>query len=172
MINNSIRTSTLYRQTDKKKNLIKGVLLSLLLITTPFLFYIYKYAPSEASEWNTIFGTIEAGNFTWVQSYVHAIFTKLIFVMLTGIWFLTSNNWWKYAILVPFTMFLFQLIGIINYRSGYIDEFDFWYSLPLIIPILLFVVYISYRISKNTYENEALKRDVDDEIRKILSDDL
>ncbi|WP_157632536.1 hypothetical protein [Cochleicola gelatinilyticus] len=133
---------------------------------------MYKYAPSEASEWETIFGTIEAGNFTWVQSYVHAIFTKFIFVMLTGIWFLTSNNWWKYAILVPFTMFLFQLIGIINYKSGYIDEFDFWYSLPLIIPILLFVIYISYRISKNTYENEALKRDVDDEIRKILSDDL
>ncbi len=92
--------------------------------------------------------------------------------MLTGIWFLTSRNWWKYAILVPFTTFLFQLSGVVNAQLEYIDEFDFWYSLPVVLPILFFIVYISYVISKKKDGEDELKKAVDQEIKKILSDDL
>ncbi|GHC64149.1 hypothetical protein GCM10008083_31760 [Ulvibacter litoralis] len=148
------------------------MLLSLLLIATPFLFYLYRLAPPESSEWETVFGTIRSNGFSNVQSFIYTLFTKVILVMLTGIWFLTSNNWWKYAILVPFTMFLFQFIGVLNNEIKYVDEFDFWYSLPLIVPILLFVIYISYRISKNQNNSFELMSEVDEEIKKILSDDL
>lgn len=161
-----------FRQTDRRRNIITGVLLSLFLTATPFLFYIYKYAPADSKEWDTFFGSIHSGGFGSVQAYMHALFTKITFVSLTGIWFLTSNNWWKYAIMVPLTMFLFQLSGVINYKIQYIDEFDFWYSLPAILPILFFLFYISYRISKGSISSADLKRDVDEEIKKILSDDL
>jgi len=142
------------------------------LIATPFLFYLYKFAPSEAQEWDTVFGKIHSGGFGNVQAYLHALFTKIVFVLLTGIWFLTSNNWWKYAILIPFTTFLFQLSGVVNYKLQYIDEFDFWYSLPVVLPILFFIVYISYIISKDPAEDDELKRNVDREIRRFLSDEL
>jgi hypothetical protein len=148
------------------------VLLSLLLVATPFLFYIYKYAPADAKEWKTFFGIIHSGGFGNVQVYLHALFTKIIFVLLTGIWFLTSQNWWKYAILVPFTLFLFQLSGVVNYKLMYIDEFDFWYSLPVVLPILFFLVYISFSISKRKDASEDLKGAVDREIRNMLSNDL
>jgi len=171
--NKSIKTNTKFRQTDNRKGkIILGVFLSILLVTTPFLFYIYKFAPSEATEWKTIFGTIHSGGFGSVQMYMHALFTKIIFVMLTGIWFLTSQNWWKYAILVPLTLFLFQLSGVVNAKMEYIDEFDFWYSLPVVLPILFFLIYISYIISKKRSGYDDLKDDVDREIKKILSDDL
>ncbi len=172
MNNKLTKQITKYHQTDKKNSLVKGVIISLILIATPFLFYTYKFAPSDTKEWSSLFGTIDAGNFSSVQSFIHALFTKITFVMLTGIWFLTSNNWWKFAILVPLTMFLFQLSGIINYQLKYIDEYDFWYSLPFIIPILLFIIYISIRLSKRTNQSTDLKSDVDDEIDKILSDKL
>lgn len=172
MSSKSIKTNTKFRQTDRRRNIITGVLLSLFLIATPFLFYIYKYAPADGKEWDTFFGLIDSGGFGSVQAYMHALFTKITFVSLTGIWFLTSNNWWKYAILVPLTMFLFQLSGVINYKIQYIDEFDFWYSLPAILPILFFLIYISYRISKRSISSDDLKKDVDEEIKKILSDDL
>ena len=148
------------------------MLLSILLIATPFLFYIYKYAPVDSKEWDTIFGTIKASGFSNMQSYMHALFTKFTFIMLTGIWFLTSNNWWKFAILVPFTMFLFQFIGVLNYEIQYIDEFDFWYSLPIILPILAFLIYISYRISKNESDSADLMSEVDEEIKKFTGEDL
>ncbi|MAY22827.1 MAG: hypothetical protein CMC74_08610 [Flavobacteriaceae bacterium] len=142
------------------------------MVATPFLFYIYRFAPSDSDQWETFLGTINAGGFYSVQVYMHALFTKITFVLLTGIWFLTSKNWWKYAILVPLTMFLFQLSGVINDKIGYIDEFDFWYSLPIILPILFFLIYISYVISKKRSGDDKLKEDVDQEIKKILSDDL
>jgi len=170
--NNSTKTNTKFQSTDRKKSLYIGGVLSLILIATPFLFYIYKFAPAESTEWETLFGTIKAGVFSNVQSFLHAFFTKITFVLLTGIWFLTSKNWWKYAILVPLTMFLFQLSGIINYKLQYIDEYDFWYSLPFIVPILFFLVYISYRLSKKQNISTDLKNDVDDEIKKMFSDEL
>jgi len=172
MSNKSTKTNTKFRQTARKKNFISGVLLASLLTATPFLFYIYKYAPVDSKEWDTIFGTISANQFNSAQSYMHAVFTKITFVLLTGIWFLTSNNWWKYAILVPFTMFLFQFIGVLNYELNYIDEFDFWYSLPIILPILGFLIYISLRLSKNQDDSFDLMHEVDEEIDKIMSKDL
>ena len=161
-----------YPQTDKKISFKKGVAISLLLIATPFLFYIYTIAPADSKEWDTIFGSIEAGNFKSVQTFLHALFTKITFVLLTLIWFLTSNNWWKYAILVPLTMFLFQLFGVISSKLQFIDEFDFWYSLPFIIPILAFLIYISIRISKKPDLSYELKNDVKEEISKMFSDNL
>jgi len=171
MNNKSTKTNTRFRRTDRKKNLLTGVLLSFLLVATPFLFYVYKYAP-DSKEWDTFFGTIKASGFSNVQAYMHAVFTKLTFIMLTTIWFLTSNNWWKYAILVPLVMFLFQFIGVLNYELQYIDEFDFWYSLPIIIPILIFLIYISLRISKNESDSSDLMSEVDDEIKKLKGEDL
>jgi hypothetical protein len=171
MSSKSTKTNMKFRQTDRKKSVLTGVLVSLLLIATPFLFYIYKYAPDE-KEWDTIFGTIRANGFSNVHSYMHAVFTKFTFIMLTTIWFLTSNNWWKYAILVPLVMFLFQFIGVFNYELEYIDEFDFWYSLPIIVPIVFFLIYISLVISKNESDSSDLMTEVDDEIKKMLSEDL
>ncbi|WP_339700790.1 hypothetical protein [uncultured Marixanthomonas sp.] len=160
------------RLTDKKRTFINGVLLTIFLVATPFLFYFYKLAPKGGEEWDTFFGTITPGGFGSVQVYLHALATKSTFVLLTGIWFLTSKNWWKYAILIPFTMFLFQLSGVINYKIEYIDEFDFWYSLPIILPILILLIYISYIAGKKSNNDDGLKKEVDDEIKKLLSDDL
>ncbi|MCT8340533.1 hypothetical protein MG296_10745 [Flavobacteriaceae bacterium TK19130] len=146
-------------------------MLIIFLVATPFLFYLYQFAPSDEKVWKTAVGHINAGGFGNVQIYLHALLTKLTFVLLTGIWFLTSRNWWKYAILIPFTMFLFQLTGVVNYKIEYIDEFDFWYSLPIILPILVLLIYISYIAGKKSSEDQ-LKREVDDEIKKLLNDDL
>ncbi len=161
---------------DRKKSIKKGVAISLLLIATPFLFYVYKYAPTDSKEWETIFGTINAGNFKSAQSFVHVLFTKITFILLTSIWFLTSRNWWKYAILVPLIMFLYQLYGVINFQIQYIDEFDFWYSLPFIAPVIIFFIYLSYLISKidRHYDkvNEELNEDAKEEIKKMFSDSL
>ena len=148
------------------------MLLTILLVTTPFVFYFYKFAPAESDKWETILGTIDSGGFGSVQSYMHALFTKITFIILTATWFLTSQNWWKYAILVPLTMFLFQLSGVINYKIQYIDEFDFWYSLPVILPILFFLIYISYRIGRRIPMHHNLKDEVDEEIARIFSDNL
>lgn len=69
-------------------------------------------------------------------------------------------------------MFLFQLSAAVNHNIEYIDEFDFWYSLPIILPILFFLIYISVRIGKRSSGEDSLKREVDQEITNIFSDKL
>lgn len=157
---------------NRKPSIVSGVLLILVLIATPFLFYLYRIVPTDVTEWDTLFGTITTSGFNTVQGFIYTLFTKLTFVLLTGIWFLTSKNWWKYAILVPFTMFLFQLSGVINQDIQYIDEYDFWYSIPVVLPILFFLIYISLRLNKRHQDDYNLKDEVDDEIDKIFSDEL
>ena len=169
--NKSTNPNTSQTQTDRKNIFIIGVLISIVLIATPFLFYLYRLAPTDTKEWDTMLGTIQSGGYKNVSFFFHSLFTKFTFVLLTGIWFLTSKNWWKYSILVPFTMFLFQLSGVINHKAQFIDEYDFWYSLPLILPIVLFLIYISYRLGKSV-SSKALKKQMDEEIKNIFSDKL
>lgn len=161
-----------FRQTDRKKELLKGVVIILILISTPFLFYIYTFAPFDSKEWDTVFGRIGSGGFDNVKSFLHALFTKITFVILTTIWFLSSKNWWKYAILVPLTMFLFQLSGVVNYQLQFIDEYDFWYSLPFILPILFFLILLSVILSKKKSSKKSLNEDAHDFVSKMFSDEL
>lgn len=160
-----------YRQTDRNKELLKGGVISIILISTPFLFYIYRYAPADQTSWDTFIGTLEAGAFSNVQNYMHALFTKITFVILTGLWFLTSSRWWRYAILVPFTMFLFQLSGVISYKVMYMDEYDFWDALPFILPIIFFLAFISHRLSRRK-PSYTLDEEAEEEIKKMFSDEI
>ena len=120
--------------------------ITILLILSPFLFYLYRLAPQNSEMWETSLFTINSGGFSSVQSFIHALFTKFLFVLLLSIWFLTAKYWWKFAILVPLTMFLFQLSGVLNQKIQYIDEYDFWYSLPIVIPLIALLFWFSRKL--------------------------
>lgn len=67
---------------------------------------------------------------------------KLIPFILIVIWFFTNRHWWYHALLVPITMYLYQIIGLIITDTGYIDEFQLIYMVPimsLIIPSIYLI---------------------------------
>ena len=169
MENKSRKKTTKSHQTDRKKRLLIGGVIAFLLAITPFLFYLYKYAPQDSKIWETQLFTINSGSFRNAQSFVHALFTKITFVIITALWFITSKDWWRWAILVPLMMFLFQLLGVINYQVSYIDEFDFWYSLPVIIPIIIFLIWISNELNK-TIGDLDLKKEIEEELESYTKD--
>lgn len=171
MKDKSIKTSTKFHQTGRKKRLIIGGVIAFLLAITPFLFYLYKHAPDNSKIWETSLFTIESKGFSNAQAYIHALFTKITFVIITALWFITSKDWWKWAILIPLTMFLFQLLGVINYQVSYIDEFDFWYSLPLIMPIIVFLIWISRELNK-TIGDLDLKEEIEEELESYTKNNL
>ena len=159
------KRTTKFHQTDRKKRLIIGGVIAFLLAITPFLFYLYRYAPEESVVWQTKIGTIDSGGFGSVQSFIHALFTKITFVIITALWFITSRDWWKWAILIPFMMFLFQLLGVLNYKHSYVDEFDFWYALPFIVPIIVGVIWISHELKKIVGDLD-LKDEIEGELKQ------
>lgn len=96
----------------------------------------------------TFFGfTIKAGAHQSLNYYAYYTFTKLVFLMLFILWFFTCRYWWKHAILVPICMLIFQILGLINTSIDYIDEFDFWYSVPVVIPVAALLWVTSRKLS-------------------------
>ncbi len=159
----STNSNTKFHQTDRRRRLIIGGVIALFLAITPFLFYLYKYAPDDSKVWETSFFTVNSKGFSSAQAYIHALFSKITFVTITSLWFITSRHWWKWAILVPLIMFLFQLLGVINYNIGKIDEFDFWYALPIIIPTVLTLIWIGNEINK-TIGDIDLREELEEEL--------
>ncbi|MGE5944086.1 MAG: hypothetical protein ACM31G_07085 [Flavobacteriales bacterium] len=152
--------------TGRSTQFFCGLVLCVFIISSPYLFYLYRAPQPGAQTWETTFFTINANGFYDVSSYLHAVFTKIALVFLTSISFLKINDWWKWSLLVPLIMFLFQLYGVLNAQWVLFDVYDFWYSLIPTIPIITILVYMAIKI-KSKINNLDLLDMVDEEINAV-----
>ncbi|WP_235855809.1 hypothetical protein [Flagellimonas aequoris] len=69
--------------------------------------------------------------------------SKVVPLLLLVIWFVTSKNWWYHAILIPISMYSFQLYTVLNYsNSNRIDENEILYVIAVtmvVIPVVYFI---------------------------------
>lgn len=61
--------------------------------------------------------------------------------MLLTIWFFTCRHWWYHVILIPISMYVLQLLGSLNAEVQYVDEFEIYYIIPVMM-IIIPIVYI------------------------------
>ncbi|WP_422105538.1 hypothetical protein [Winogradskyella sp.] len=119
--------------------------ISIILIATPFAYLIYHNSP-EGDSWNTVFGTIRAGEF-WgdIYSFLYQIVNKAILIIFLSIWYFTNTKWWKFSLLIPIAIYLFQLASVFNDNYQYTETFEWYHSLPLTLPVLLLLLYQGVR---------------------------
>ena len=144
----------------RKSSLLIGSLITLLIVITPYLLYLSRSVPEDAKSLDTIFGTINAGLYDTVQYYVYFFCAKFVPLFLLVIWFVTCKNWWVHAIIIPITVYLFQLISVVNDSLGYIDEIEFIYTLPIAVIIMVILYFIRSKMSIYL-EAMDLKREMD-----------
>ena len=166
MLKKSSMKSLQMGRSIRRRKFILGVILSSILVLSPFLFYFYRYAPANATTWDIYFFTIHSGGFSSVHNFAHAFLTKFLVLIFLSAWYLTCRDWWKYAIMVPFTMTAFQLSGVINYQNKFIDEYDFWYSLPVVLPLVGLLFFIGRKLEYLTTAID-LKEELEQEIAKL-----
>jgi hypothetical protein len=135
--NKSIDTKN-HSKTDKS-NLIVGGVIVLFISVTPFLFYLYESFP-DSNVWETSFFIIETKFPSWI-SYAWYFTGKIIPLYLLLIWFFTCKHWWHWIILVPISMYSFQLWGVVN-ESNNMDSLELIY----VIPLMMFLVPSVYLI--------------------------
>lgn len=164
----STKETTPFRRMAKfstrQKNRILGGVCSLLLLFSPYLFYLYEVAPADSDMWELGFITIHAGGFKSVQIMCHAAISKLFPFLLLSMAYFNLGQWWKYFFMVPIGMFLYQFLGVINYQSSYIDDFDFYLSLPILVPLLALIMYLDRKLKLY-----ALKSDLQDFVQKEIN---
>jgi hypothetical protein len=129
------------RQVFKLKFIIEGIL-ALFICLTPILFYSYKYFLNEQSI--AILGIrISSNGFENVGTALYYYIIKIIPLILLIIWFATSKRWWYHAILIPISMYSFQLYTVLaSDDTTKIDENEILYVVAVtmvIIPIVYFI---------------------------------
>ncbi len=140
-----------------------------ILAAVPFLFYSYRLISTDTTEISILGFTIEAGAHGNMNYYAYYFLGKLSFLFAFIVWFLTSNHWWRYAILIPICMLIFQLCGLVNTSIQYIDEFDFWYSLPIVIPIVGILLTLSWKMVPYAF-TEDLRDQMREEVENAKKD--
>ncbi|MDV7187714.1 hypothetical protein R3X25_10515 [Lutibacter sp. TH_r2] len=149
----------------KRASLYWGSLIVLILTFSPYLLYIYRLIPEDIESYRTIFGEIKAGYFGDVQLYVHWVFNKFVPLLLLSILYITNKKWWSLAILIPISVYLFQLIGVLNDGNEFVDEIEFIYTIPILIIVSLILFLIRKKLLIYTKAID-LKTEMDELMKK------
>jgi hypothetical protein len=138
---------------NKKISLFIGSVIVFLIVITPYLLYLYQTVPINnpdpdfPEDWNTIFGVIKAGHYVKTSNYIYYFFSKFVPLLLLFIWFITNKHWWVHAIAIPISVYLFQLIAVINDSVAYVDEVEFIYTVPIAVIIITILYFIRSKMA-------------------------
>lgn len=150
---------------EKRKSLFLGSFIILLIISTPYLLYIYRAIPDELEVYKTLFDfEIKGGYYIYAQSYVYTFYGKFVPFLLLIIWFITNKHWWVHALVIPITVYLFQIISVVNDSELYYDEVEFIYTLPIAVIIIVILYFLRTKMSIYIHALD-LKKEMDKDMR-------
>ncbi len=139
----------------------------LFIFLIPFILYAYRLFPED--EQIKIFGmTITSVYFQNVQIMIWAYTQKIIMIMLALGWYYSSKHWWKKAIIVPLTFFVFQFIMLLNEDLFFFDEYEVFYGVVVTLPIVLGFIFIVNKINRQLSMLQV-EDEIEGEIKVIIS---
>ncbi|KAB7530656.1 hypothetical protein F8C76_03920 [Flagellimonas olearia] len=129
------------KKSIRKKLIMEGAF-AFLIAVSPILFYWYKYMPEGAETWSFLGIEFGANGFDDVGEAFYYYFNKIVPLLLLVVWFVTCKNWWYYAILIPISMYSFQLFAVLTFDSNIVDENEVMYVVAVtmvVTPIVYFI---------------------------------
>lgn len=138
----------------QSKFLLTGSIIAICIAFSPYLFYLYEIFPS-GPVWETSFFTYESKYYENVLTAAWTYLGKITPLFLLLIWFFTCKHWWYHVILVPVTMYIFQIIATVYddvyIESNILDVDQLIYLAPFFIIILSVVYLIRIKIFDRVY---------------------
>ena len=128
-----------------KKNIIIGCALGTYIACTPFLFYLYESVP-DTQVWSTFLFDYDSKGWGSANVSMWILTGKLIPLILIIIWFFTNRHWWYHALLVPITMYLYQIFALLFTDNEIIDEFQLVYMVPIMAVVIPSIYLIRARM--------------------------
>tara|TARA_R110000868_G_scaffold4211_13_gene26627 strand:- start:32733 stop:33950 length:1218 start_codon:yes stop_codon:yes gene_type:complete len=150
---------------DHKSSMRHNCFITLFLIAIPFMIFSFKLVPDEAE--SIIFGLYEGTETpTKIKFFVWFVGFKMSILVLLTIWFVTTKQIWRYAILINIAVVAFQILEIFR-DTRYLDEKEILYALPIILPLLLLIYFLA-RWVKYKSKAEILNEIISDRINQII----
>jgi hypothetical protein len=151
-------------ENKKRNSLFTGSIILLLIIAAPYLLFLYRSIPVGSVNWDTWLGTIKGGRYEDATLIVYYFFAKFVPLLLLFIWFITNKHWWVHAIIIPISVYLFQLIAVINDSEEFMDEVEFIYAVPITVVVIVILYFIRSKMSIYIQAMD-LKKEMDENMR-------
>jgi len=151
-------------QNQRRRSLLLGSIIILFIISTPYLLYLYRVIPSELDSYETFLGILQSGYYHDVQAYIYTFFGKFVPFLLLMIWFVTNKHWWVHALIIPISVYLFQLIAVINDSEDFVDEVEFIYTVPINVIIIVILYFLRTKMSVYIQAVD-LKKEMDENMK-------
>jgi len=99
-----------------------------------------------------------------VYTYIYIYFSKFVPLLLLFIWFLTNKHWWVHAIVIPISVYFFQLISVINDSEEFVDQVDFIYTVPITVLVVVILYFLRSKLAIYILAVD-LKKEMDDNMK-------
>lgn len=115
----------------------------LLIILSPFIFKLHQYLSTDPDSTISFLGyIIDNHGFADLNTFAWFLLSKIVPFYLFIIWFLTCKHWWYHIILIPATMYAFQVFEVLYSDDNIVDTRNIMWLLPVcmvVIPIVYFI---------------------------------
>ncbi len=125
----------------RKRLIIEGII-TLVIALSPVMFYSYKYMPNDTESLDFWLFEVTSNGFADARTAVWFYLLKIIPLVLLITWFVTNKQWWYHAILIPISMYSFQLYSVITNNSKQVDENEIFYVIAVtmvVVPVVYFI---------------------------------
>ncbi len=122
-----------------------NLLVIVLLVFTTLLWFIHYLIPEYQQVLDLGIVQINNNGFESVRIFLWFLLQKLIILIPMTLWFLTCQQWWKYAILSPIILYSYQFWEATQDVS-FLDEAGNISAFPAIFCVVLFLLVISKAI--------------------------
>ncbi|MFD1613840.1 hypothetical protein [Gelatiniphilus marinus] len=157
------KTESKFRPKDKS-SLVIGSIVATLIAMTPYLFYLYESVP-DVPVWDTFLFTYNSGYFESAAMAMWTLTGKFIPLFLLFIWFFTCRHWWYHALLVPISMYTYQIFSILNDDLMFFDKNQLMYLIPIMAVIVPSIYLIRARIFNRINEANKSLEELEDEFK-------
>ena len=144
----------------------REIVIILALICIPLIYFSYKLVSAE--QMNIEFFGISIGShgFLNFRAYAWFLLHKICIIIPMIIWFHTSKNWWRYAILSPVILYIYQ-VWEANQDVRYLDSYGNLKAFPAIFLVILLIVILS-NIFKYRYGLLDMYEEIEDELERMI----
>lgn len=124
---------------------------TLIIISLPIFAKLIWNMPRSVESMSFLGYQISAGEWPNLCALFWYILIKMFVCVPLVICYLTITNWWRYSLLFPILLAVFQLVNGINPNVRYADENEIWQAIPyltIVFLILLFLARAAYYQSR------------------------
>ncbi|MGI9549659.1 MAG: hypothetical protein ACR2MT_00555 [Aurantibacter sp.] len=141
---------------DGKKKARRRILIDsfgiFFIIVSPFIFKLHQYLPGNPEATIEFLGFIfDSNGFVDLNTYGWFLLSKLVPFYLLVIWFFTCKHWWYHIILIPATMYAFQIFEVVYSDDNIVDTKNIIWLLP----VCMVVIPVVYLIRIKLYDKHV-----------------